>query len=91
MRNPAPVGRWFTPLYKKSHYLQCFIVTFIVPNWCRMACQLPLLTMAKKHQKIDDLSLSELQPTTERLKVQSLTTFLANTIEFYDLFNMFQP
>ena len=56
-----------------------------------MACQLPLLTMAKKHQKIDDLSLSELQPTTERLKVQSLTTFLANTIEFYDLFNMFQP
>jgi hypothetical protein len=45
--------------------------------------------MAKKHQKIDDLSLSELQPATERLKVQSLTTFLANTIEFYDLFNIF--
>ena len=25
LRNPAPVGRWFMPLY--SHYLQCFIVT----------------------------------------------------------------
>ena len=34
-RNPEPVSKWFMPLL--SHYLQCFIITYIiVANWCRI-------------------------------------------------------
>jgi hypothetical protein len=50
LENPAPVGRWFIPLY--FHYSQCFVVT--------NSCQLVQDFFHPQYEPIEDIILPQI-------------------------------